>query len=325
VLESVIRYAPNLLLMPILYSTIRTPRDIRTILLAFVAGALVSTAYGAFIAPGDADAAAEGRVTGAGTDPNYLATSIVCALVLCGGAVMTRRYSGGLRAAAGAGALLLMIALVATASRTGIIAFVVACLCAVALAGRGRRLPVLIMVGLALVLGAGYIGAVAPAAIRDRIQNVGGGGSGRTDIWKVGLRMAKANAVIGVGAGNFSTASVHYLLEPGALVRDDLIIDTPKVAHNIYLEQWAELGIVGALLFGAILAFALGCGIRAAAAFARAGDRAMELLSRSVVVGTIGMLAAAFFVSLQYDKPIWLMLSLGPCLLGLSRRAAPRG
>jgi O-antigen ligase len=105
-------------------------------------------------------------------------------------------------------------------------------------------------------------------------------------------------------------------------VRDDLIVDTPKVAHNIYLEQWAELGIVGAAMFLGIFAFALGCGIRAATAFARRGDRSMELLSRSVVVATIGMLAAAFFVSLQYDKPIWLMLSLGPCLLSLSRRPA---
>jgi O-antigen ligase len=132
--------------------------------------------------------------------------------------------------------------------------------------------------------------------------------------------MAEAKPVTGVGAGNFPVSSIHYLLAPGAIVRDDFIVDTPKVAHNIYLETWAELGLVGLALFLTIIGFCLACGLRGAWAFARAGDRTMELLSRTVVVGTVGMLAAAFFNSLQYLKPIWLMLALGPCLLAVARR-----
>ena len=41
---------------------------------------------------------------------------------------------------------------------------------------------------------------------------------------------------------NFPVASIHYLLEPGALMRTDFIVDNPKVAHNTYLNVLAELG-----------------------------------------------------------------------------------
>jgi O-antigen ligase len=133
--------------------------------------------------------------------------------------------------------------------------------------------------------------------------------------------MAKANAVLGVGAGNYPTSAVHYLVEPGAAIeRDDLILDEPKVAHNLYLNLWAELGFAGLALFIAIIGYALVCGVRAAAAFQRVGNRGMELLTRSVVIAVIGMMTASMFVSLEYDKTIFIMLALCPCLLELSRR-----
>jgi O-antigen ligase len=312
------RFAPNLLLVPIVYAAVRDRRDLWLIVAVFVAGALVSTFYGAFVAPGDADAAAEGRLTGSGVDPNYLAASLVAALALCGGAMATRAHGAGVRLLAGGGAVLLLLALVLTASRTGIVALVVAAIVAVLIAGRGRRFPALLMAVTILGLGGLYIAVAAPD-VQQRLTSIGSG-TGRTDIWTVGMRMVRDKPLTGVGAGNYPIASIHYLLEPGSLLRDDFIVDTPKVAHNIYLESAAELGLPGLALLLAIIGYSGCCALRAAGMFRRARDVPLELLSRSVVVALAGMLAAAFFNSLQYQKTIWLMLALGPCLLAVARR-----
>ena len=94
--------------------------------------------------------------------------------------------------------------------------------------------------------------------------------------------MVEDHPVRGIGAGNFANTSVHYLLQPGAIARDDFIVDTPKVAHNSYLEVLAELGVIGLVLFALVLAFALTCIVKATWLFERLGDRQMELLSRGL-------------------------------------------
>jgi O-antigen ligase len=149
-----------------------------------------------------------------------------------------------------------------------------------------------------------------------------GGGSGRTDIWTIGWRMVKAQPVHGIGVGQFPLSSVHYLLAPGAIQRSDYIITTPKVAHNIYLQVLAETGIVGLVPFLLILGFSLRCALRAARKFQRAKDAGMELMSRAVFVGLIGILTADFFASEQFSKQLWLLLGLGPALLEIATRRA---
>ena len=150
------------------------------------------------------------------------------------------------------------------------------------------------------------------------------GGSGRSDIWKIGWRMVEDKPVIGIGSGNFPISSIHYLLvKPGAIERDEFIIDTPKVAHNSYLQILAELGIVGLALFLSIIGFAIWCALKAAQWFARAGDNQMEIVARAMVVALVGILAADFFITEQYGKQLWLLLGLGPALLGVARRTYP--
>jgi O-antigen ligase len=145
------------------------------------------------------------------------------------------------------------------------------------------------------------------------------GGSGRTDIWRVGWRMVEANPIVGVGAGNFANTSVHYLLEPGAILRDDYIVDTPKVAHNMYLEILAELGLVGFALFLAVLGYALYCALAAVRRFVATGDRQMEIVSRALFIALIGLLVSDFFGSRQFSKQLWLLMSIAPALLAISR------
>jgi O-antigen ligase len=113
---------------------------------------------------------------------------------------------------------------------------------------------------------------------------------------------------------------VHYLIAPGTIRRSDLIVDQPKVAHNIYLHILAEMGIVGLVPFLLILAFSLRCALLAGREFGRRGDTAFDLVSRSVFVGLIGILSADFFASEQFSKQLWLLLGIGPALLAMAQR-----
>jgi len=317
---ALLRYAPNLLLLPIVFAAVRTRRDLELIIGVFVGGALLSALYGAFIAPPDPTVDAE-RIGGAGVDPNYLALSLAAALSLAFGALANRSAAVPARMLAAGASIILLTALLLTASRTGLVALAGGSVCALAIAGRRRRVPVLLAVLAMFTAGAVWVLEIAPREVRDHITQTTGGGTGRTDIWTVGLRMAKANPLVGVGADNYRLSAVHYLLEPGEIRRADFIVDRPKVAHNIYLQVWAELGLVGLALFLVLVGFAITCGLRAIRLFDRMADAGMAVISRSVVVAISCALIGAFFVSIHYEKSLWLLLALGPCLLALARRS----
>jgi O-antigen ligase len=169
----------------------------------------------------------------------------------------------------------------------------------------------------------GYFAFAASLPAQERVLNVGtGGGTGRLDLWTVGLRMVEAHPFAGVGTGQFPIVSVHYLLRPGLIERGDLILSTPKVAHNTYLNVVAELGIVGGVLFAAILLFCVGCAIKAMKQFHRDGDERMEILSRGLIAGIGGYFVTLIFISDNYSKLLWIVFALGPVMLVIARAAA---
>jgi O-antigen ligase len=212
-----------------------------------------------------------------------------------------------------------VFAVLGTVSRGGIISLGVVLILAGVFSGHGRRSgTIAVLVAVALSAGL-YVVAIAPSQVRQRITQ-SDGGAGRSDLWTIGWRMVQHDPLTGVGAGNFPISSVHYLLRPGTITRSDFIVDNPKVAHNMYLEIPAELGIIGLGLFLSIIGFSLRCGIRASQRFALAGDRDMEILARAFVLGACGMLTANLFISQQFNKPLWLLLSIGPALLAFADR-----
>jgi hypothetical protein len=84
------------------------------------------------------------------------------------------------------------------------------------------------------------------------------------------------------------------------------------------------MGVIGLVPFLLILGFSLRCALLAAREFERSGDSAMDLISRSVFVGLIGILAADFFASEQFSKQLWLLLGIGPALLAMAQRRDER-
>jgi O-antigen ligase len=314
--EAFYRFVLNAILFLIVYTAIRTPRDAVRVVAAFVIGATAAVAY-AYLA-GGVDPGAYGeaaRLSGDTQNANELASTLVAALVLALAMALTGRSPLLRLASAGCG-LIAMTGIFLTVSRAGMIALGVALLAAVIFGGpwRGRVALLAASVGAAAVF---YFAVLAPPEARERIV-LTEGGTGRVDIWKVGWRMFEAEPVHGVGAGNFQVSSIHFLLEPGALERSDFIVDTPKVAHNLYLGLLAELGVIGLVLFMALIIGLLYCSLRAARVFGQQGNLQMEVLARAQLVGIFALLASMFFSSDEFKKQLWLLLSLGPALLAIA-------
>jgi O-antigen ligase len=312
------RWILNLMLFPIVYAAVRSPRHVRWVFALFIVGALVSAALGVATGTATDDA----RLAGEGVNANELGELLVVAVVLAGALGASRSLPSPARAVSYAAAGLSVIALLMTASRGALVGLLVALLVAPLLIGPGRRLAALALVVLSVAGGATYLLAYAPAADLQRITQADTTGTGRTDIWKVGWRMVEANPLTGVGVGNYNNSTVHYLFEPGTITRSDFIVDDPKAAHNIYLQVLAELGIPGLafmlLIVGTVLVYLL----KAARGFARAGDHGMDLLSRALLVALCGLLAALFFSTAIYSKQLWLLLATGVAIHALSRERA---
>jgi O-antigen ligase len=309
------RYLPNAMLFLIVFAAVRTREQLLWVVGAFVIGAFLSGLYGLFVTAPQQDV---GRLAGAGGDPNETAAAMVAGLALATALGIAVRGKPLVRLACAAAGVICMLALFLTSSRGGLIALGVALIAAVFLGGRRRGTMLFAALGAVLVT-VFYFATIAPDSVRERVIHPEGG-TGRVDIWTVGWRMVEHNTIQGVGSGNFTTASIHYLLEPGALLRDDFIVDSPKVAHNTYLQVLAELGIVGFILFMTILLFSFVCAFKAHRAAALAGDRELDIIARATVVALAALFAAYFFVSRDFGKQLWLLLALCPVMLEVARR-----
>ena len=320
-LESLSRYAPNILLLPIAYTAVRTRRDLMLVLAAIVFGAVLAASFGV-LQPPEAGEVGEGlRATGTVGDPNELAAFLLAGLAVAAGFALGRAHSPPVRLGAAIAVPLCAAGIFLSLSRGGLLALAVMLIAGTVLAGRWRLAVAGLLVAIALG-GAFYFTTLAPLPARERVTTANGG-SGRSDLWTVGLRMVKADPVTGVGVGNFQAESANFTLQPGTIVRADLIFSSaPKVTHNTYLEIAAEMGLPGLLLFLAIVGSSLSCALKAARVWGRRGDSSMDALARGVLLGLIGMLAADFFISDMYTKLVWVMLALGPAMLAVARTEA---
>ena len=296
----------QLLVVPVVYSAVNSRRDVYLIVGGFLIGAVISAVYG-LIHPVSATAAAAGRLVGTTGDPNQAAAALVAAIALAAGLAVVARRSFRLKLLAVVAAALSVVGVVETLSRSGLIALGVVLLAGTIVAGRWRRVARVLLV-LGVIGVAGYFLVLAPASSVNRVTNPSS--DGRSDIWKVGWRIFEANPILGVGAGNFQQASVHYLQRPGAITYGVFFIVTPKVAHNIYLEQLATLGVPGLIIMLAIFVGGIVVALRAAHIFERLGDPELDLVSRSTVLALFAFLASDFFISGLQTKQFWVVFGL---------------
>ncbi|HEY1568755.1 MAG TPA: O-antigen ligase family protein [Solirubrobacteraceae bacterium] len=314
-MTSTVSFVLDMLLFPVVLVAVRRRDHLLAIMGAFVVGAVISTAYG-FIHPAALGSRNYGRLTGGLGDANEQAAVLVAAIPLAVGiaATATRQW---VRNAAWASAVFCAAGVLHTLSRGGLVALGAVLLAAVVFGGRWRPKAIVLLAVVALGTVT-YYGAIAPLAARERVTMTST--SGRSDIWRVAWRTIKAHPVGGVGAGNFQIAAVHHVQGVGALTSAYLIVDVPHVAHNVYLELLADLGIPGALAFIGVAVFSLLAAGRAARAFERQGDAQLEIASRCLVLSLVAFLVADLFLSGEFSKQLWLIFALCSAALALSRK-----
>ena len=318
-ITAIIRYLPNVLLLPIAYTAVRTRRDLTLVLGALVLGAVVAASFGIVKPPGPE--VIEARATGTIGDPNELAAALLVGLALGAGFTLSRQGNLAVRAGGAIAVPICALGIFLSLSRGGLIALAAALLAGTVLAGRWRAAMAVLLV-ITASAGVLYFTDVASPRARERVTQANGG-SGRSDVWTIGLRMVSAHPIGGVGVGNFQVASSDYVIQPGLIVRADAFFSTaPKITHNTYLQFLTEMGIVGLLLFVGIVLACLRCALSAAQLWSAQGEVGMEALARGTLLALVGLLVADFFISENYGKLLWMLLAICPAMLALAKREA---
>ena len=316
-IDAIVRFSFNVILMLAVFAAVRDRASVRAILRAITIGGAVTVLL--LVASG-------GHVSGSrlgseSTDANTLALALAPA-VLIGVALASVEPSTIWRMIAAISAVIDVVGIFLTDSRGGLVTLAVGLVVWFLFGGRWRF-------GLAILLTAivastsFYFSAVAGPAARERVLAAVGKSndpslqsSGRTDIWKVGLRAFRARPLTGGGFGAYTSIAPRYLLtEPGLVRRSDFLVGHPKIAHNLYLHELVEVGILGALPL--LLSMLIGAFryLGAIARFKLQGDSELELLSRALLASTVGVFAGEFFLSGQYAKILWVLVGLGPALV----------
>jgi O-antigen ligase len=326
-ISSTARIAQGPLLVMALVGLVRDERAIHVLCATFVAGATLSAVVGlSGVTHADTSAVgADSRLTGGIGDPNYLAAVLVPAITLSLFMSIGARRSP-LRIPLLLGGMLCLVALFLTQSRGGIVALALTIVCAIALAGRARR-NVVLVTSMVLAAASVYLVLVAPPHALSRLtQFTSGGGTGRTDLWKVAAKAFEAHPLAGIGLGNFTVVEPQFAVTFSTdLPRADLVVTQQQPVHNTYLHIAAELGVVGIALFLALLGSVLAAARRGIATVTAAGRERLELEGRGLLVGTIGMLSAFAFLTAQYEKQLWLTLGLVLAFARVASRPAPEG
>ncbi|MBF6619478.1 MAG: O-antigen ligase family protein [Patulibacter sp.] len=317
--------------MPIMISSVAGVRDVLVMAVAFVLGAVALVIAGILLGTASAPEgslaateAAAGRLRAGITDPNYLAADIVAALVLSAGLLAVRELRAW-RPALLAAIPVLLYGLVATQSRGGFVAAIVAVALSAALL-RGYRRQIVAGSMIAILLLAAFL-AAQPRAL-DRLTQDDTTGTGRTEVWRLAVPAIRDHPVGGVGTGNFPVVEGSYLKEIGFVKEPTWYVDTPLVAHNIWIQALVENGVPGLLLLIALVIACVAASFAAGRRFTQLGRPDLAHLGRALGVGQIGSLVASNFISNGSDRVFWIMLTLGPALLvaaAIAQQAQRRG
>jgi putative inorganic carbon (HCO3(-)) transporter len=299
-----VRLVEGLVLIFVVYGSVRSVSDLRMVLWSFMLGALLAAAYGIIHGPTNPNAVS--RLSGGVGDPNELAACLVPALAFALGLYITSKRGWERLAVVGCAAVVTP-ALFLTQSRGGLVALVAMVIVGILCAGRLRR-RALVLTAIVAGVGLTYFTIFATAAATARVSSAGDG-TGRVDLWSVAIKMFQNHPLGGVGSGNFPNAAPAYTPGTISLPRFDLILYTPEVTHNTYLQMAAELGVVGLVVFVGLVGLSLYVAVKALRRLPEK-DSEVAWLVRSTIVAAVGMFTAYFFFSAQYEKQLWLILGL---------------
>lgn len=302
----------------VVYTAASRADAFKSIIWGYLFGSVITSGYG--IVTGGYGT--HGRLN-ALFDPNYFAAELTPALLIAIFLLMSTA-SRRTRIAAAVVIGFDAPAFALTQSRGGIVGLFVALVAGIVFAGRARP-RIVVAVLLFAAIGMGYYAIYRPSHI---VGSFSGGSfssasSGRSDEWRIALRMVEHHPLTGVGLGNFVVLEPSYSTQSINLSFVNLVVNEPLVAHNAYLEVAAELGLGGLVLFVILLGAAAVGAVRGLARFAGLDDP-LEWYARGLVAGSIGLYAAIFFLSAEYKKQLWLIVGLLAVVPLLARAAGER-
>lgn len=174
--------------------------------------------------------------------PAHFAAGLVAtAIVLLGFLATARSWTS--RSVILAGTLVVILAIVGSGTRSALFAVVVGIAAVVWRYKRARVHGLVLLVFLSVSI------AVYPGML-DRVlsHSVATGGAGRLDIWRVGLVIATENVFVGVGYGNFKDSFTEDVIARAGPYMYPQAVWPGRDAHNVYLQIFSELGIIGMTL-----------------------------------------------------------------------------
>jgi len=133
----------------------------------------------------------------------------------------------------------------------------------------------------------------------------------RAALFWAGLEMFKQHFLAGIGVGNYK-AMIHLYGDPNMTLEN--------VAHNTYLETATEMGILGLLVFAAILFFSWLSFRRVRIATQTRPDdtRVINTAARGLEAGLLGAVVAICFLSALHVRLLWFVVILSMCLRPLT-------
>ncbi len=261
------------------------------------------------------------RPIGPSSDPNYEALAIVMVIPL---AVWLLRYDENkLWRFIGLGCTpVLIFAVFLSQSRGGLLALAV-----LMVTGwfKGGRKPALLIAGIFLI---GLTALLAPSRTWERVRQTsitgqatsGGEVSSRTrvELIKAGIHMMEKHPVLGIGLERFQPNVFKY--NPN--LAD--VISRNHIAHNTYVQIGAECGLPILAIFLAILLQSL-FDYRAIQRLAPPGGFELAALGMAMELGLYAYGIAAFFLSAQLVKSIWVYVFLSHNLREIAAAEGAKG
>jgi O-antigen ligase len=276
------------------------------------------------------------RASGPVADPNYYAQLLMPALAF-GVLAVLRERRARLRLLGGAMAVTILFAITLTGSRGGAIALVAmfGVMIALRFFKPGQLVAALAVGAVALALNPSYVerltgtslsGIAAPSG-----SSVAADSAARARLTEnlAAAQVFADHPLFGVGPGGFPFYYQEYAGRIGIEVHNrerggrDAGQAPQRAAHNIALGLAADLGVAGLGLFGVVVWIAFAGLLRARRHWLSQRRPDLADVAGALVVALTGYLVAGVFLSLAFERYLWLLLSMAGAAIALSR--TPRG
>ncbi len=313
---------PRVLLTVLIVAAVRNRNDLELLLLAVLVGGALYTLYALVRIP----LGPEGKWTAlVDYDNNDFALIAISVLPL--GVYFLRRDAGRLRRIIALLSLLVLLAgIVRSGSRGGMIGLMAV---AAYLALRYRAVPARVRVAATVIGGLALVG-VAGAELTATIDTVmhpqddynwaGGDYYGRIQLWKRGLQYMHERPLTGVGLSAFPIAEGE--LSEVARARMAHGLDVKQlVAHNMYVQVGAELGLVSLGIF-VFLLWRTYRGLHEVRELCWNDDGGgmppEQVLARVLTAALLGFCVSAIFIAAAYFTYLFVLFGFAGALMKLA-------